>query len=112
MAKSESDIARHMAKMVAGGNAPSEIAKLFDVTEKEVQKAAEKYLSGELDKLMPIDPGGDMNRNSKYLIFNHYSGWMIMDWNIHNSRWMDQNHAQVVDEQNIIIAYELPEKPK
>ncbi len=101
---------RHIGKLVAGGNNPSEIARLFDIPEAEVIEAAEQMMSGDMDILVPLTIG-EKHANSKYLIFNHYSGWMIIEWNQYNSRWMDLSHVQVVEDEAIVIAYRLPRKP-
>jgi hypothetical protein len=102
---------RRMARMVQGGSHPSQVAELFDVDESVVNQAAEKLLSGEMDELRPLQAGA-MLTQFQHLIYNHYSGWMIVEWNRHTDRWMDLNHTNVVEDNAIIIAFQLPEKPR
>jgi hypothetical protein len=101
---------RHMAKLVIGGNNPAEVAKLFDIGVGIVEQAAEDMMSGKVDQLLPVIIEC-LEIKRKYLIYNHYSDWMIINWNPYMERWMDQNMVQVVEQKAIIIAYKLPEKP-
>lgn len=111
MAKVPDDKARHMARLVEAGHHISQVAGIFDVDEKVVRQAVKAVKTGNLDSLLPVRQE-KMDIESKYLIFNHYSGWMVVEWNPYVELWMDLNHVQSVEHEHIVIAYQLPKKPR
>lgn len=50
-------------------------------------------------------------RTGTYLIYNHYSGWMFIQWDRHEERWIDIHRVQTVEPEHILQGYKLPKKP-